>query len=254
VQDATKSASLGPQCPDRARVLVVEDDAGIADAIAYALERDGMAPTVAGTLAAARDHAGAADLAVLDLGLPDGSGFALLHEWRARGVAGPAVIVLTSRDSEVDCVASLEAGADDFVTKPFSPRALVARVRAVLRRGARARPGDPTSRGAGAAPADGADETSVVVDLDRRVARYAGRALDLTKTELDLLAVLAGAPGRVLTRGQLVARVWGDGHALTERTVDSHVKALRTKLGEAGAPHALIEAVRGVGFKLCERA
>jgi two-component system catabolic regulation response regulator CreB len=222
------------------RVLVVEDDAGIADAVAYALERDGMAPVVAGTLAAAREHAAGVDLAVLDLGLPDGSGFALLHEWRAGG-AGPAVIVLTSRDAEVDCVASLEAGADDFVSKPFSPRALVARVRAVLRRGVRAQ--------VFVAPAR-EPHSGLSLDLERRTAAYAGRAIDLTKTELDLLAVLVAARGRVLTREHLVERVWGHGHALTERTVDTHVKAVRRKLGEAGAPPSFIEAVRGVGFKI----
>ena len=241
------------------RVLVIEDDAGIADALAYALEREGMVPLLAGTLASARARVHEADLAVLDLGLPDGSGFALLHEWRARG-GRPAVIVLTSRDAEVDCVASLEAGADDFVSKPFSPRALVARVRAVLRRGAHVpRPASeggacatPTVAGPPVARPGGPD--ALAIDLERRVARYAGHALDLTKTELDLLAVLVAARGRVLTREHLVERVWGHGHALTERTVDTHVKALRRKLGDAGAPPSLIEAVRGVGFKVSEAA
>jgi two-component system catabolic regulation response regulator CreB len=222
-------------------VLVVEDDAGIADAVVYALERDGMSAAAAPSLAAARAFGGAIDLAVLDLGLPDGSGFTLLREWRARE-GGPAVIVLTSRDGEVDCVASLEAGADDFVAKPFSPRTLVARVRAVLRRGAHAGSGPPAAR------------TPLALDSERREARYEGRLLALTKTEFDLLAVLAGAPGRVHTRDQLVARIWGDGHALTERTVDTHVKALRRKLAEAGAAPSLIEAVRGIGFRLSEAA
>src|SRR5271165_7193402 len=120
-----------------ARVLVVEDDAGIAEAVVYALERDGLATTVAGTVERARATGAGCDLAILDLGLPDGSGYTLLAEWRARSDR-PAVIVLTSRDGEVDCVACLEAGADDFVPKPFSPRALVARIRAVLRRRAQA--------------------------------------------------------------------------------------------------------------------
>jgi two-component system catabolic regulation response regulator CreB len=219
-------------------VLVVEDDAGIADAVVYALQRDGMTALSAGSVERARAAVHGADLAILDLGLPDGSGFTLLSEWRARG-AGPAVIVLTSRDDELDCVASLEAGADDFVAKPFSPRALVARVRAVLRRGA------PASVVPSAAK-------TLVVDLERRSVRHAGRVVELTKLEFDLLATLASAPGRVMTRDQLVARVWGGAHALTERTVDSHVKALRRKLGEAGACPDFITAVRGVGFKLCE--
>jgi two-component system catabolic regulation response regulator CreB len=223
-------------------VLVVEDDPGIAEAVAYALERDGLCIHTVVGLEQARAAGDGFDLAILDLGLPDGSGYTLLGEWRARG-DGRAVIVLTSRDGEVDCVASLEAGADDFVPKPFSPRALVARARAVLRR-----------RGHGSVPAKDAllRTGRLEVDLDRRSASWHGRGLDLTKTELDLLAVLASERGRVLTRGQLVQRVWGDGIALTERTVDSHVKSLRRKLAEAGAGSELILAVRGVGFKLHE--
>lgn len=223
----------------RPQVLVVEDDAGIAEAVAYALEREGMTAVCAPSIQRARAASSGADLAVLDLGLPDGSGFTLLQEWRA-SPAGPAVIVLTSRDAEIDCVASLEAGADDFVAKPFSPRALVARVRAVLRR-------TTPSSGAGEARV-----SSLVMDAERRSARYAGRELPLTRLEFDLLAVLAGAPGRVYSRDQLVEHVWGGEHALTERTVDTHVKALRRKLGEAGAPASFIAAVRGVGFKLSE--
>jgi two-component system catabolic regulation response regulator CreB len=141
----------------------------------------------------------------------------------------------------VDCVASLEAGADDFVAKPFSPRALVARARAVLRR-----------REGAAAPRPSLAPGRLTIDLERRTAAWEGRALELTRTELDLLATLAAAPGRVHTREQLLRRVWGDDIALTERTVDSHVKALRRKLGEAGAEPSVIAAVRGVGFKLEE--
>jgi two-component system catabolic regulation response regulator CreB len=229
-------------------VLVVEDDDAIADAVAYALVRDGVGVERAGTLAAARPLVERVDLILLDLGLPDGSGFALLGELRARP-SPPRVIVLTSRDEDVDCVAALEAGADDYVTKPFSPRALVARVRAVLRRGAPVSPSAPP----GAATAATAGEPGgLTVDVDRRIASFGGRALVLTKIEFDLLATLAAAPGRVHTRSQLVDRVWGTSVAMTERTVDSHLKALRRKLEEAGATSELIETVRGVGFKLRE--
>lgn len=221
------------------RVLVVEDDGAISDAVLYCLRRDGMQAEVAHTLAAARVATANVEVVVLDLGLPDGSGFSLLRELR-RVERGPRVIVLTSRDEDVECVAALEAGADDFVTKPFSPRALAARVRAVARRGERV---DEGSRSDDASQA-------LVVDSERRRATFMGRDLALTKIELDLLAVLAEAPGRVRTREHLVARVWGDDYALAERTVDSHFKGLRRKLAEAGAPATLVETVRGVGFTL----
>lgn len=219
-------------------MLVVEDDGPIADAVLYSLRREGMHAEVATTLAAARRHFGPSlcqvDVVVLDLGLPDGSGYSLLPELGKQGVRA---IVLTSRDEDVECVAALEAGADDFVTKPFSPRALVARVRAVTRRH---RPVEEAVVG-------------LSVDRERRSVSWSGREVALTRIEFDLLAVLAEAPGRVRTREQLVSRVWGDDWALAERTVDSHFKGLRRKLAEAGAPN-LVETVRGVGFTLRERA
>ena len=227
-------------------ILVVEDDQPIADAVLYALRRDGMAAEARGSLADARARLAdpGVDLIILDLTLPDGSGFSLLDELR-RADQSPRVIVLTSRDEDIDCVASLEAGADDYVTKPFSPRALVARVRAVLRRGASVAPPPAPATPPGPPPA-------LEVDPERRRATWAGHEIPLTKIEFDLLAVLAEAPGRVRSRGQLVERVWGTSYALTERTVDSHFKGLRRKLEEAGAPATLIETVRGVGFKLRE--
>lgn len=227
-------------------ILVVEDDPAIADAVLYALRRDGMSAEARERLGAARSRLveGGVDLVILDLTLPDGSGFSLLDELR-RSQSAARVIVLTSRDEDVDCVASLEAGADDFVIKPFSPRALVARVRAVLRRGAPAvEQPQATSQPPGAGGLD--------VDTERRRVRWGGAEVTLTKIEFDLLAALAEAPGRVRTRTQLVERVWGAAYALTERTVDSHLKGLRRKLEEAGAPATLIETVRGVGFKLRE--
>lgn len=220
------------------RVLIVEDDAAIADAVGVALRRDGAAVDVASSLRQARGKLAGVDLVVLDLGLPDGSGFELLAALRGKSDA-PRVIVLTSRDEEIDCVAALEAGADDFIAKPFSPRALVARARAVLRRHDR---GDAN---------EARIETGLLaIDLAARVATWRDRAIELTRLELDLLAALARAPGRVLSRAQLVETVWGAGVAMTERTVDSHLKTLRKKLDHAGAPPTLVENVRGVGFKL----
>jgi DNA-binding response OmpR family regulator len=240
------------------QVLVVEDDRAIAEAVVYALSRDGVAARSVDTLAGAREGGPGADLLILDLTLPDGSGFSLLDELR-RWPRAPRVIVLTSRDEDVDCVAALEAGADDFVTKPFSPRALVARVRAVLRRGqapSAASPAEPPASEAPAVaappPPSAAAAAGLVVDAERRRVTFGGREVVLTKIEFDLLAALAATPGRVRTRGQLVETVWGPSYALTERTVDSHLKGLRRKLEEAGAPATLVETVRGVGFRLRE--
>ena len=227
------------------KILVVEDEPAIAESIAYSLRRDGFTVTVAPTLAAAEREAPHADLVVLDLMLPDGSGFDLIGQIR-RGGQGTAVIVLSSRDGEADRVAALETGADDYVTKPFSPREIVARVRAVLRRAAPA--------GAGLAPVPAAPAgLPLTVDEATRRATVNGRIMDLTRVEFDLLACMLGAPGRVFTRAQLIDRVWGDGFAITDRTVDSHVKGLRKKVAEADGEPALIETVRGVGYRVTDR-
>jgi two-component system catabolic regulation response regulator CreB len=222
-----------------ARILLVEDEPAILESLAYVLGRDGFAVILAKNAAEAAALASGADLTVLDLMLPDGSGFDLIRDFRATERPMP-IIVLSSRDAEADRVAALESGADDYVTKPFSPREIVARVRAVLRRSAgQARP--PTKQ----APPLSADART-------RRAEAAGRALDLTRVEFDLLATLLGSPGRVFTRAELIDRVWGDGFRITDRTIDSHVKALRKKISEAGAEPSWIETVRGVGYRLSD--
>jgi two-component system catabolic regulation response regulator CreB len=227
------------------KILVVEDEPAIAESLAYSLRRDGFTVTVAPTLAAAEREAPHADLVVLDLMLPDGSGFDLIGQIR-RDKQGTAVIVLSSRDGEADRVAALETGADDYVTKPFSPREIVARVRAVLRRAA------PTSGNPSAAPA-APSSVPLTVDEATRRATVNGKIMDLTRVEFDLLACMLAAPGRVFTRAQLIDRVWGDGFAITDRTVDSHVKGLRRKVAEAGGDAGLIETVRGVGYRVTDR-
>lgn len=216
------------------RILVVEDEPAIAESVAYALGRDGFSVTLAASVSSAVALADAADLVVLDLMLPDGSGLDLIHRWR--GVKHVPIIVLSSRDGEADRVVALEAGADDYVTKPFSPREVVARVRAVLRR-SQAEPGS-------SAP--------LSLDAATRRARANGSALELTRVEFDVLACLLEQPGRVYSRIELIRRVWGDGFAITDRTIDSHVKALRKKVAEAGAEPALIETVRGVGYRVTD--
>jgi two-component system catabolic regulation response regulator CreB len=221
-----------------AYILVVEDEPAIAESVAYALRRDGFSVGLAGTIAEAEAQREKADLIVLDLMLPDGSGFDFIGALRAVRPAKP-VIVLSSRDGEADRVAALETGADDYVTKPFSPREIVARVRAVLRR---------TS--AQGASLEAPDLPPIVLDRATRRAEVSGAPLELTRVEFDLLACMLDGPGRVYTRAELIDRVWGDGYAITDRTIDSHVKALRRKLGEAGGDAGIIETVRGVGYRV----
>jgi two-component system catabolic regulation response regulator CreB len=231
------------------RILVVEDEPAIAESISYGLRRDGYAVAIAPTLADAERELEGVDLVVLDLMLPDGSGFDLLGKIRQKDTA-IAVIVLSSRDAEADRVAALETGADDYVTKPFSPREIVARVRAVLRR---AHPREGT---ASSLPPLGSVRGAALplsVEESTRRAFVLGNEVELTRVEFDLLACLLDAPGRVFTRAQLIDRVWGDGFAITDRTIDSHVKSLRRKVAEAGGHPAMIETVRGVGYRVNER-
>ncbi len=218
------------------RILVVEDEPAIAESVAYALGRDGFSVTVAATASAASALADAAELVVLDLMLPDGSGFDLIAAWRK--TKQTPIIVLSSRDGEADRVAALEAGADDYVTKPFSPREVVARVRAVLRRSQAELPMPGVA--------------ALALDTVTRRARANGSNLELTRVEFDVLACLLEQPGRVYSRSELIGRVWGDGFAITDRTIDSHVKALRKKVAEAGAEPGLIETVRGVGYRVAD--
>lgn len=230
------------------RLLLVDDEPAILESLAYALKRDGFEVAKAESVKAARAELkeGNVELVLLDLMLPDGSGFDVLHEAR-RMEAPPAVIILSSRDDEADRVAALETGADDYVTKPFSPREVVARVRAVLRRvGAKNAAAEKP-----AAPKP--IELPLSVDEPTRRATVHGVEMDLTRVEFDLLACLLSGPGRVFTRPQIIDRVWGDGFAITDRTIDSHVKALRKKVGEAGGDAALIETVRGVGYRVNDK-
>ena len=215
-------------------VLVVEDEVPIADLIATFLDRAGFAVAVArdgeqALLSLARDRPGAV---ILDVGLPGIDGTEVCRRMRAAGDWTP-VIFVTARDDEVDRVLGLELGADDYVAKPFSPRELVARVRAVLRRGA-----------AGPAGAGRLTAGGLVLDLDTRRASVAGRGVHLTTTEFDLLAQLMRRPGRVHPREELLAEVWGYPPGTATRTVDVHVAQLRTKIGDA----VLLRTVRGVGY------
>ncbi|MDQ3617557.1 MAG: two-component system response regulator CreB [Pseudomonadota bacterium] len=223
------------------RILLVEDEAAIADTVLYALHTEGFEAVHCLTGGDALRAAGAQafDLAVLDVGLPDIGGFALCRELRrARDLP---VIFLTAQNAEADRILGLEIGADDYVTKPFSPRELVARVRVVLRRG-RLQTDIP-------APAlvrsDGFEH-----DVAGLRIRYRGHMLDLTRYEYGLLAALLQRPGAVLSRAQLMDRVWGNALDSSDRTVDTHIKTLRAKLREADAAADPIRTHRGLGYSL----
>jgi two-component system OmpR family response regulator len=228
-----------------ATILVVDDEPHIVEVVRAYLARDGhdVATATDGDAALAIARERPLDLIVLDVMLPRRSGFDVLRELRLAG-STTAVIMLTARDDLVDRVAGLEIGADDYVTKPFEPRELVARVSAVLRRTAEAgRTGPPTRSW------EVQQFFDLEIDRSAHEVRRGSEVLPLTRAEFDLLAALAADAGLVLTRGQLGDRVFGETFEAYDRTIDSHVKNLRHKLGERpdGAPY--VETVRGVGYR-----
>lgn len=216
------------------RVLLVEDEPPIAETVAYALREDGFDVDHCLTAGAALASTGPYDLAILDVGLPDLGGFALCRELRRK--ADLPVIFLTAHAAEAERVLGFELGADDYVTKPFSPRELVARVRAVLR------------RAHGAAPATTAN--GFEHDADGHRIRWRNQWLDLTRYEYGLLAALLQRPGAVLSRAQLMDRVWGDALESGDRTVDTHVKTLRAKLHALDPSADPIRTHRGLGYSI----
>jgi two-component system catabolic regulation response regulator CreB len=228
------------------KILIVEDEPGIADTLQYALRTDGFEPAwcATGEEALQRIAAAAPALVILDVGLPDASGFEIFK--RIRETSEVPVVFLTARSDEIDRVVGLELGADDYIAKPFSPRELVARVRSVLRRSARA--GATASAAGTAAVAAG----PIVVDEGRMQVRYYGRALELSRYEFGLLRTLASRPGHVFTREALLDRVWGDDSDSMDRTVDAHVKTLRAKMKTIAPGLEPIRTLRGSGYALAE--
>jgi two-component system response regulator RegX3 len=223
------------------RVLVVEDEESFSDALSYMLRREGFDAVVAGTGpdALAEFDRGGADIVLLDLMLPGLPGTEVCRALRAR--SGVPIIMLTAKDAEIDKVVGLELGADDYVTKPYSARELVARIRAVLRR-----------RGDAAEPQpEGVLEAGPVrMDVERHVVVVDGELVALPLKEFDLLEYLLRNAGRVLTRGQLIDRVWGSDYVGDTKTLDVHVKRLRAKLEPDPASPKYLLTVRGLGYKL----
>ncbi|MFF0545644.1 response regulator [Nocardia thailandica] len=224
-------------------VLIVEDEESLADPLAFLLRKEGFDVTVVGdgpSALAEFDRSGA-DIVLLDLMLPGMSGTDVCKQLRTR--SGVPVIMVTARDSEIDKVVGLELGADDYVTKPYSARELIARIRAVLRRGA----GDELDSGS----ENGVLEAGPVrMDVDRHTVHVNGSQVTLPLKEFDLLEYLLRNSGRVLTRGQLIDRVWGADYVGDTKTLDVHVKRLRSKIEADPAKPEHLVTVRGLGYKL----
>ncbi|HEX8496130.1 MAG TPA: response regulator transcription factor [Actinomycetales bacterium] len=222
------------------RILVVEDEESFSDPLSYLLRKEGYEVAVAATGPSALEEfdRGGADLVLLDLMLPGLSGTEVCRQLRLRSTV--PVIMLTAKDGEIDKVVGLEMGADDYVTKPYSSRELLARIKAVLRR--RGDPGDllPPTLEAGA----------VRMDVDRHVVTVGGEHVPLPLKEFELLELLLRNTGRVLTRMQLIDRVWGSDYVGDTKTLDVHVKRLRAKIEPDPGNPTLLVTVRGLGYKL----
>ena len=224
-----------------AKILIADDDPHIRQLLAFALEKAGFEVLEAedGEAALAQAQAAAPDLLVLDLNMPRLNGLDVCRQLRAKGEL--PILILSSRDEEIDRVLGIELGADDYVVKPFSPREVVARVTAILRR----------ARPAASAAASGGEVARgrLSLDPDAWLAHWDGRPLALTVTEFGILRTLAAAPAKVFTRDAIIDRLRGPGFAITDRTVDSHVRNLRGKFAALGA-HDVIETRAGVGYRL----
>jgi DNA-binding response OmpR family regulator len=230
--------------PDPMRVLVVDDETALAGVVAGYLQREGFAVDLAhdgpSAVASAREHQ--PDLVVLDVMLPGFDGIEVCRQLRA--FTDAYIIMLTARDEEVDKVIGLSVGADDYLVKPFAPRELIARVRAMLRR-PRTVSGSSLSNATEAAPLELA---GLSIDTVARTVSVGGEPVELTRTEFDLLAALARRPRVAFTRRQLLTAVWGEDWYGDEHVVDVHVAHLRRKLGDDADTPRYIRTVRGVGY------
>ncbi len=231
----------------KAHILVVEDEPSIRDTIVYALESEGFRVdwTASGSEALAKAIENRYRLVVLDVGLPDLNGFEVCRKLRETNAV--PVIFLTSRDSEIDRVVGLEIGADDYVTKPFSPRELTARVRANIRRSELNEQTGTRSQDERAAKG-----SPFRIDRERWVICYFDEALELSRYEFRLLVVMLENPGRVYTRANLMDAAWEEPEASMERTVDSHIKSIRSKLKTVRGDLDPIQTHRGIGYSVRE--
>lgn len=222
------------------RILLVEDEDSFSDPLSYLLGKEGYEVTVAddGVKALSDFDRNGADLVLLDLMLPGVSGTEVCRELRAK--SNVPIIMLTAKDSEIDKVVGLELGADDYVTKPYSSRELLARVRAVLRRNVETESFDDESV---------LEAGGVRIDVERHVVSVRGDELSMPLKEFELLEILVRNSGRVMTRGQLIDRIWGEDYVGDTKTLDVHVKRLRAKIEENPSEPRLLTTVRGLGYK-----
>lgn len=222
------------------RVLVVEDESSYSEALSYVLNKEGFDVAIAetGPDAISEFERSGADIVLLDLMLPGLSGTEVCR--RIRQTSSVPIIMVSAKDTEVDKVVGLELGADDYVTKPYSPRELVARIRAVLRRGV------PEDLDIGAALEAG----RIRMDVERHLVTVDGEAVPMPLKEFELLEYFLRNVGRVLTRGQLIDRVWGADYVGDTKTLDVHVKRLRAKIERDPAEPTILTTVRGLGYKL----
>jgi two-component system response regulator RegX3 len=221
------------------RILLVEDEIALSDPLSFLLEREGYEIEVAadGPAALAAFDRGGADLILLDLMLPGLPGTEVCREVRAR--SNVPIIMLTAKDSEIDIVVGLELGADDYVTKPYSTRELLARIRAVLRRRLDAEDFDEALLEGG----------RVRMDIDRLTVEVDGEPVPMPLKEFELLELLMRNPGRVLTRGQLIDRVWGSDYFGDTKTLDVHIKRIRSKIEQQPSDPVQLVTVRGLGYR-----
>ena len=226
------------------RILLVEDEESYREPLAYLLGKEGydVSTAATGPDALVRFDDDGADLVLLDLMLPGLPGTEVCR--RLRATSDVPIIMLTAKDGEIDKVVGLELGADDYVTKPYSSRELLARIRAVLRRGESARQSDD---------GDDADTLTlgpIEMDVDRHVVRVHDQHVSFPLKEFELLELLLRNPGRVLTRGQLIDRIWGSDYVGDTKTLDVHVKRIRAKIEDDPSAPQLLTTVRGLGYKL----
>jgi two-component system response regulator RegX3 len=221
------------------RILIVEDEPALSEPLAFLLEREGYEPTIVadGPAALAEFDRNGTDLVLLDLMLPGLSGTEVCRELRSR--SSVPIIMVTAKDSEIDIVVGLELGADDYVTKPYSTRELLARIRAILRR----RVEDDDEREAVL------EAGTVRMDIERHTVMVEGRETPMPLKEFELLEVLLRNSGRVLTRGQLIDRVWGADYYGDTKTLDVHIKRIRSRIEKSPSEPTMLVTVRGLGYR-----